>query len=314
MTWLEFSVRLGAALLLGGIIGVERQWRQRGVFLGTNVLVSMGAAMFVMLSVMTSGDSSPTRIAAQVVSGIGFLGGGVIVREGVSVRGLDTSATLWCAAALGCLCGAGFQQQAFIGLLAILVSNVLLRPLANKINRQSVKTIKQSSDHWGVTNEPKPKIEQDVKLDPEFAAAYNSYREEGWSSLGSRPGAIGDINQSDVDSFKHEQEREDRHQQTALKNPMPNPTTNPRLDVSNDCNQNSKGRSKKVTSASPRRMSNVNPKLELATAYFNLGSTRVQLDDRKGAIADLQKAAKLYLALSDRTQYMRTVELLKKIQ
>ncbi len=316
MTWLEFSARLGIALLLGGIIGVERQWRQRGAVLGTNVLVSTGAAMFVMLSVMTSGDSSPTRIAAQVVSGIGFLGGGVIVREGLSVRGLDTSATLWCAAALGCLCGAGFQQQAFIGLLAILVSNILLRPLANKINRESVKTVKQSSNHWDVPhNEPNLNIEQNVKLDPDFAAAYDSYKEKGWfqSSFGSRSGAVGNINQSDEDSFKHEQEREDCHQQTALKDPMPNPVNNPRLNVSNDFKKNAKSRSKKIAPGSSGWISNTNPKLELAMVYFNLGSNRVQLDDKKGAINELQKAAKLYLALSDKTRYLQTIELLKKI-
>lgn len=309
MTWLEFSARLGVALLLGGIIGVERQWRKRGAVLGTNVLVSMGAAMFVMLSVMTSGDSSPTRIAAQVVSGIGFLGGGVIVREGLTVRGLDTAATLWCAAALGCLCGAGFQQQAVIGLLAILVSNILLRPLVNKINRESAKNIKQSSNHWDVANKPNLNIEQDVKLDPEFAAAYESYKEKGWfQSSGYRTSAIGSVNQNIA-----ERKGEECHQQTALKNPMPNPIINPKLNVSNDFQQNAKGRSKKILPASSRWISNTNPKLELAMVYFNLGSNRVQLDDKKGAIDELQKAAKLYLALSDKTRYLQTIELLKKI-
>jgi uncharacterized membrane protein YhiD involved in acid resistance len=307
MTWLEFSARLGLALLLGGVIGLERQWRQRGAGLRTNALVSTGAAMFVMLSVMTPGDSSPTRIAAQVVSGIGFLGGGVIFREGLSVRGLDTAATLWCAAALGCLSGAGFLFQAFLGSLAILVSNILLRPLANKINRESVKTVKQSSNQWDFADEPNLNFDQALRLDPKFATAYNNYKKKGWfqSSFGNKPSAMDSIKQSIVDSFKQDKESEDRYKQ--------NPVAHPRPNVSGNFKRNSMGSSRKSVPGSSRRMSNPNPKLELATAYFNLGSTRVQLDDKKGAIADLQKAAKLYLALSDKTQYQRTVELLKKI-
>ena len=97
MTWLDFTIRLTVAFLLGSVIGLERQWRQRMAGLRTNTLVCVGAALFVMLSTMTPGDSSPTRIAAQVVSGIGFLGGGVILKEGATIRGLNTAATLWCA-------------------------------------------------------------------------------------------------------------------------------------------------------------------------------------------------------------------------
>jgi uncharacterized membrane protein YhiD involved in acid resistance len=315
MTWLEFSARLGLALLLGGMVGLERQWRQRGAGLRTNALVSTGAAMFVMLSVMTPGDSSPTRVAAQVVSGIGFLGGGVIFREGLSVRGLDTAATLWCAAALGCLTGAGFVFQAFLGSLAILVSNILLRPLANKINRESVKTVKQSSNQWDFADEPNLNIDQALRLDPKFAAAYNNYKKKGWfrSGFSNKPSALDSIKQSIVDSFKHDKELEDHHQQRAAENPRPNPTTDPRRNMSGNFKQDLMGSSRKSAPGSSRRMSNANPKLELATAYFNLGNTRVQLDDKKGAIADLQKAAKLYLALSNKTQYLRTVELLKKI-
>ncbi len=82
------------AFVLGAILGLERQWRQRLAGLRTNTLVATGAALFVMLSALTPGDSSPTRVAAQVVSGIGFLAGGVILREGTTVRGLNTAATL----------------------------------------------------------------------------------------------------------------------------------------------------------------------------------------------------------------------------
>jgi putative Mg2+ transporter-C (MgtC) family protein len=129
MSWTDFVVRLLVAFILGAAIGVERQWLKTRAVLKTNVLVSLGAAMFVMMSAMTPGDASPTRVAAQVVSGIGFLGGGVILREGASVRGINTAATLWCAAAIGTLAGSGFFLQAYIGAIAVVGANFLLRPL-----------------------------------------------------------------------------------------------------------------------------------------------------------------------------------------
>lgn len=139
MTSIEFIIRLGVAFLLGSAIGLERQWRERMAGLRINTLVATGASLFVMLSVLTPGDSSRTRLAAQVVSGIGFLGGGVILREGLTVRGLNTAATLWCAGAIGCLAGSGLLSQAFIGAVAVLIANILLRPLANQINQQPIK-------------------------------------------------------------------------------------------------------------------------------------------------------------------------------
>lgn len=129
MTWVDFVIRLLLAFILGAAIGIERQWRRTRSVLKTNVLVSLGAAMFVMMSGMIPGDASPTRVAAQVVSGIGFLGGGVILREGTSVRGLNTAATLWCAAAVGTLVGAGLLPHAYFGTLAVVGANFLLRPI-----------------------------------------------------------------------------------------------------------------------------------------------------------------------------------------
>ncbi|HTD34566.1 MAG TPA: MgtC/SapB family protein [Candidatus Elarobacter sp.] len=137
MTVLEFTLRLALALVLGSVVGFERQYRQRMAGLRTNALVSIGAALFVMLSSFNSmGD--PTRIAAQVVSGIGFLAGAVIFREGLSVRGLNTAATLWATAAVGTLAGFGLLYQAAIGAVAILAANVLLRPIVQRINRAPV--------------------------------------------------------------------------------------------------------------------------------------------------------------------------------
>ncbi len=138
MTTRDFVVRLGIAFLLGAAIGLERQWRQRLAGLRTNTLVASGAASFVMLGVMVPGGNA-TQIPAYVVSGVGFLGGGVILREGGSVRGLNTAATLWCAAAVGALAGSGFLFQAFIVTVTVLIANILLRPLGYLINQQPLK-------------------------------------------------------------------------------------------------------------------------------------------------------------------------------
>ena len=91
-------LNLAVALCLSAAIGFERQWRNRLAGLRTNTLVALGAASFVIFEELIPGESSPTRVAAQVVSGIGFLGAGLIFREGLSVRGLNTAATLWCSA------------------------------------------------------------------------------------------------------------------------------------------------------------------------------------------------------------------------
>src|ERR1700737_222589 len=137
MNFWDFVLRLAVALVLGSVVGLERQYRQRMAGLRTNALVSIGAATFVMLSPLDrTGD--PTRIAAQVVSGIGFLAGGVIFREGISVRGLNTAATLWATAAVGTLAGFGFLMQAAVGAVAVMAANVLLRPIVQRINRQPI--------------------------------------------------------------------------------------------------------------------------------------------------------------------------------
>jgi putative Mg2+ transporter-C (MgtC) family protein len=129
MTWETFAIRLLIGFFLAVGIGIERQWLKTREVFKINVLVTLGSAMFVMLSIMTPGDASPTRISAQIVSGVGFLGGGVILREGTGVRGINTAATLWCAAAIGTLVGSGFLVQGYIGTLAVVGSNLLLRPL-----------------------------------------------------------------------------------------------------------------------------------------------------------------------------------------
>jgi putative Mg2+ transporter-C (MgtC) family protein len=134
MGWIQFTLNLAVAFVLGSMIGAERQWRQRMAGLRTNALVATGAAMFVMLAAPVSDNS--LRVAAQVVSGIGFLGAGVIMREGLTVRGLNTAATLWCSAAVGTLSGSGQMKLAMIGAAGVLLANFGLRPLARLIDRQ----------------------------------------------------------------------------------------------------------------------------------------------------------------------------------
>jgi putative Mg2+ transporter-C (MgtC) family protein len=137
----SFIVNIGAALFMGMIIGIERQFRQHTAGLRTNALVCVGAALFVSIGLLIEHESSPTRVAAQVVSGIGFLAGGVILREGFNVRGMNTAATLWCSAAVGALAGMGLLVQAAVGTTAVLVTHLALRPLVRRIESRAKTAI-----------------------------------------------------------------------------------------------------------------------------------------------------------------------------
>ena len=132
----QTAINLGTATLLGACIGFERQWRQRMAGLRTNTLVAIGAASFVIFESLFPDDGSPTRVAAQVVSGIGFLGAGIIFREGLQVTGLNTAATLWCSAAVGLLAGSGHPLHAAAATAFVVLVNLALRPLVRIVNRQ----------------------------------------------------------------------------------------------------------------------------------------------------------------------------------
>ena len=121
--------------MLGTLIGAERQYRQRTAGLRTNVLVAVGAAAFVDLAMHLTGAEGAVRVIAYVVSGIGFLGAGVIMKQGMDVRGLNTAATLWASAAVGSCAGADMVAQAVALTVFVLAGNTLLRPLVNAINR-----------------------------------------------------------------------------------------------------------------------------------------------------------------------------------
>ena len=130
----DFALRLTVGVGCGALIGLERQWRARRAGLRTNALVAAGATLFVLYAAATA-DTSPTRVASYVVSGIGFLGGGVILREGVNVRGLNTAATLWCSAAVGVLAASGHVIFTLIGTGTVLAIHVFGRPLGRLIDR-----------------------------------------------------------------------------------------------------------------------------------------------------------------------------------
>ncbi|MGC9666196.1 MgtC/SapB family protein [Planosporangium sp. 12N6] len=128
LTILDFLTRLATGVACGALIGVERQWRARMAGLRTNALVATGATLFVLYSAATGDPGSPTRVASYVVSGVGFLGGGVILRDRGGVRGLNTAATLWCSAAVGVLSATGETALALIGTATVLAVHLVLRP------------------------------------------------------------------------------------------------------------------------------------------------------------------------------------------
>src|SRR5437660_4635564 len=128
-------ISLAVAFVLGTLIGAERQYRQRTAGLRTNVLVAVGAAAFVDLAMHLTGADGAVRVIAYVVSGIGFLGAGVIMKQGMDVRGLNTAATLWASAAVGSCAGADMVAQAAALTVFVLAGNTLLRPLGKAINR-----------------------------------------------------------------------------------------------------------------------------------------------------------------------------------
>lgn len=128
-----FSMRMGLALLFGALMGLERQWHQRMAGTRTNALVATAASAFTMIGLIVTDPAGASRIVGQIVTGIGFLGAGVIFKEGGTIHGLNTAATVWCSAAVGALCGIGQIQYAVVLSAAVLGTNVALRPLAYKL-------------------------------------------------------------------------------------------------------------------------------------------------------------------------------------
>ncbi|WP_131113742.1 MgtC/SapB family protein [Lichenihabitans psoromatis] len=135
---IQTAASLALAFVLGTLIGAERQYRQRSAGLRTTVLVAVGAAAFVSIGMRLGGIAGAVQIVAYTVTGVGFLGGGVIMKEGKTVRGLNTAATLWCSASVGAFSGAGLGPEALLMTITVLAGNTLLRPLADLINRTPI--------------------------------------------------------------------------------------------------------------------------------------------------------------------------------
>ena len=130
MTELEFISRVSVALVAGLVIGFERQWHHKFAGLRTTILVALGSAFYVLLSILiTKSNGDVTRIIGQIVTGIGFLCAGVIFKEGISVHGLTTAGTVWCSSAIGCLAAGGFFIETLIATSLILLVNILLKPV-----------------------------------------------------------------------------------------------------------------------------------------------------------------------------------------
>jgi len=136
----DTAISLSAAFFFGGLIGLERQYRQRTAGLRTNILVAIGAAIFVDAGNRLTGHDGAVHVMAYVVSGIGFLGAGVIMREEGNVRGINTAATLWASGAIGACAGADLILEAGLATLFVLAANTLLRPVVSFINRQPLDT------------------------------------------------------------------------------------------------------------------------------------------------------------------------------
>ncbi len=182
MIYLDFLIRISICFGLGLIIGVERQFRRRVAGMRTITLVALGSFLFVSVSVL-SNPVDISRIAAQVVSGIGFLGAGVIIRDGTNIRGLNTAATLWCSAAVGTLTALGFVVEAVIGVGYILLSNILLRVISKKMMN---KIPTKRADHYSLTilcdeeksNFIKGMLLQKLKANQIFIKSFNTSKFE----------------------------------------------------------------------------------------------------------------------------------------
>lgn len=134
-SFLDSCLSVTVAFILGSIVGFERQYRQRTAGLRTNVLVAIGSSVFVDIAACIAGPDGAARAISYIISGVGFLGAGIIMRDQGRVSGLDTAATLWGVAAIGACAGADLLGESCLAALFVLLANTLLRPIANAINR-----------------------------------------------------------------------------------------------------------------------------------------------------------------------------------
>ncbi len=137
MDTVEFMLKIGAAIGAGLFIGLEREYKNKNAGIKTNILVSLGAAVFIVMSLNFRGEANVdiTRVLSQVVIGIGFLGAGAILKkDNHNIKGLTTAATIWCSAGVGCLAGFGFYLELLILTIAIVLINLIFGIIDSRIN------------------------------------------------------------------------------------------------------------------------------------------------------------------------------------
>jgi putative Mg2+ transporter-C (MgtC) family protein len=138
MVPMHSTLRLLVAVVLGAAIGLEREYRRKPAGLRTNILIAFGSALFTIVSIeLASAGGTPDRIAAQIVTGVGFLGGGAILRQDASVHGLTTAATIWVNAAIGMAAGAGQLALATSGTVVTLIVLLVVPPIERFIDRRT---------------------------------------------------------------------------------------------------------------------------------------------------------------------------------
>lgn len=143
-----FVIRLSLAILLGFLIGLERQWSKHNAGMHTNMIVCVGAFAFTSFSYLAFNSATdPTRIASQVVSGIGFLGAGLIIRDGINIRGLSTAATIWTTAAVGVLCTVENIVYPIVVTAIIVFFNIVLKPLSNRLDKFTHYSRKEATNN-----------------------------------------------------------------------------------------------------------------------------------------------------------------------
>jgi putative Mg2+ transporter-C (MgtC) family protein len=129
-----FLFRCGIAVLCGGLIGIERELKNKPAGFRTNILICLGASIYMAVGLLIpSGAADPTRIAAQVVTGIGFIGAGCIIQAGNQVRGLTTAATIWVVASIGIVAGAGYPVLAMVASMLVLLTLAALRQVEKRL-------------------------------------------------------------------------------------------------------------------------------------------------------------------------------------
>lgn len=164
--WIDITIRIAAGVGFGTFIGFERQWRARTAGVRTNALVALGSTLFVIMGAYSfdGPGADPTRVAAQIVSGIGFLGAGVIMKQGASISGLNTAATLWASAAIGALAGGGLVWVAAAGTGVVIAANVLLRPVGRTLDRRLGSTGREKNTEVEYTFEVRCAREHEVAV------------------------------------------------------------------------------------------------------------------------------------------------------